>query len=85
MFTKELMIFMLKAAAANIEAEHKNLSALDAATGDGDHGTTILRTMRAVVFTADSAADKSMKDLLKDIAMKTMMVGFMITKDICKH
>ena len=73
MFTKELMAAMLKAAAARIEAEHENLSALDAATGDGDHGTTILRTMKAVEAVADESSGMSLAGLLKGVAMKVMM------------
>lgn len=73
MFTKETMAAMLKAAAANIDAEHENLSALDAATGDGDHGTTILRTMKAVEKVADGAADMTLSALIKAVAMKVMM------------
>ena len=73
MFTKKLMASMLKVAAAQIEAEHENLSALDAATGDGDHGTTILRTMKAIVGAVNEAENKSMGALLNGVAMKVMM------------
>jgi dihydroxyacetone kinase-like protein len=73
MFTKETMAAMLKAAAANIEAEHENLTALDAATGDGDHGTTILRTMKAVEASVDASGEMPLNDMLKDVAMKVMM------------
>jgi len=73
MFTKEMMIALLKAASADIDSEHENLSALDAATGDGDHGVTINRTMKAVNIAVEDADDKSMAELLKDVAMKVMM------------
>lgn len=73
MFTKKTMATMLKAAAANIEAEHENLSALDAATGDGDHGTTILRTMNALKAAVDEAGEMTLQEMLKDISMKVMM------------
>jgi dihydroxyacetone kinase-like protein len=73
MLPKETLAAMLKQAAANIAAEHENLSALDAATGDGDHGVTINRTMKAAALAVDEAADKSMADLIKNVAMKIMM------------
>ena len=73
MFTKDTMAAMLMAAASNIEKDHENLSALDAATGDGDHGTTILRTMRAVEKAVSEAADISLQEMLKAVAMNVMM------------
>lgn len=73
MFTKEMMAAMLKAAAALIDAEHENLSALDAATGDGDHGVTINRTMKAVDAAVNEAGTMSLNEMLKDVAMKVMM------------
>ena len=39
---------MLQSAVGQIRTHHEMLSRLDAAVGDGDHGTTILRTMDAV-------------------------------------
>ena len=72
-FTKSTFAVMLKRAAANIEKEHENLSKLDAATGDGDHGITINRTMQAVVAALDENGDKSLADLMKTVAMKAMM------------
>lgn len=72
-FTKQTFIAMLKAAAAQIDANHEKLSALDAATGDGDHGVTINRTMKAAALAVDESADQSMGDLLKNVAMKIMM------------
>lgn len=73
MFTKDTMAAMLMAAASNIEKEHENLSALDAATGDGDHGTTILRTMKAVQTAIGEAGEMTLVEMLKDVAMKIMM------------
>ena len=51
---------MLLAATGKIRENHEHLSALDSATGDGDHGTTILRTMEAV---AKAIADNTGTDL----------------------
>jgi len=72
-FDKATLIRMLKRAEANIEAEHEALSQLDALTGDGDHGITIQRTMKAVGLALDEGADKPLADLLKAVAMKVMM------------
>ena len=72
-FDKATLIRMLKRAEANIEAEHEALSQLDALTGDGDHGITIQRTMKAVGLALDEGADKPLADLLKAVAMKVMI------------
>jgi dihydroxyacetone kinase-like protein len=50
---------MMKAAAARIRAEQKQLSELDSVAGDGDHGATMLRVVDCLerVFTLDSTLD----------------------------
>lgn len=74
MMTQELLATMLRAAHQQIDAEHANLSILDAATGDGDHGTTILRTTKAIVAMLDSVETfASLQAMIKDVAMKVMM------------
>ena len=72
-FDKATLIQMLKQAQANIDTAHETLSKLDAITGDGDHGITIQRTMKAVGLALDEGADKPLADLLKSVAMKVMM------------
>ena len=72
-FDKSTFIRMLNQAQANIDTEHETLSKLDAITGDGDHGITIQRTMKAVGQALDEGADKPLGDLLKAVAMKIMM------------
>ncbi|NQV34238.1 MAG: dihydroxyacetone kinase subunit L [Phycisphaeraceae bacterium] len=72
-FDKSTFIQMLNQAQANIDAEHDALSKLDAITGDGDHGITIQRTMKAVGQALADGADKPLADLLKAVAMKVMM------------
>jgi len=62
---------MLKAAAEQIRAHHEMLSRLDSAIGDGDHGSTILRTMEAVERTAAEGAS-SMQELLSKVAWAVM-------------
>ena len=43
--TKDDFARMIAGAVASIRAQHAMLSELDCATGDGDHGTTMLRTV----------------------------------------
>ncbi len=63
---------MLQSAVGQIRLNHELLSRLDAAVGDGDHGTTILRTMEAVdkVITNNSGTD--LKALFATIAWAVM-------------
>ncbi len=72
-FDKSTFIRMLNQAQANIDTEHETLSKLDAITGDGDHGITIQRTMKAVGQALADGAEKPLADLLKSVAMKVMM------------
>ncbi|MDR2346725.1 MAG: dihydroxyacetone kinase subunit L [Planctomycetaceae bacterium] len=48
-FTKHLLQQMLSAALEIIKSNAEELNRLDAATGDGDHGTAILTAMKAAV------------------------------------
>ena len=69
-FTKDLLIKALKGALAAVEANFDYLNKLDAATGDGDHGTAILSTMKAAVESAE--APGSLSDTLSNVAMGVM-------------
>ena len=66
------VINMISAAAAKISENHVMLSKLDSATGDGDHGTTMLRSMKAVQETVKSNLNESTKDLLYKIGWGIM-------------
>lgn len=55
-FTTDLLKKMLAAALTKIEANFDYLNELDSATGDGDHGTAILSSMKAAVAASDAAA-----------------------------
>lgn len=56
----------LPALAARFIAEEEHLNRLDAATGDGDHGSTMSRGMSAAAAAAGNlAAEASDRDLLK--------------------
>lgn len=59
---------MLTAAAEQIRANHEMLSRLDSAVGDGDHGTTMLRTMDAVTKAVSESPGASLKDLFSSVA-----------------
>lgn len=63
---------MLNAAVDRIRQNHEMLSRLDAAIGDGDHGTTILRTMEAVAQTVGATPGSDLKNLLSKVAWEVM-------------
>lgn len=63
---------MLLAAVGQIRANHEVLSRLDSAVGDGDHGTTILRTMEAVANAIDGHPGTDLKELLAKAAWDVM-------------
>jgi hypothetical protein len=64
-FTKTQFAAMLKAAAAKIAEEHESLSALDAATGDGDHGVTITVRCRLLMQPLTRILTNRLASLLK--------------------
>lgn len=63
---------MLLSAVDQIRENHEMLSRLDAATGDGDHGTTILRTMEAVAKSINDNPGASLADLFSKIGWDVM-------------
>lgn len=63
---------MLNHAAAQIASAHEHLSKLDSAVGDGDHGTTILRTMEAASRTAAEQNGGDLRALFSAIAWAVM-------------
>jgi dihydroxyacetone kinase-like protein len=63
---------MLEAAVTQIRTHHERLSLLDAAVGDGDHGTTILRCMEAVTNAIQASNGTDLKSLLSTIAWNVM-------------
>ena len=66
------VINMILVAVAKIRENHEMLSKLDSATGDGDHGTTMLRTVKAVEDTINANPDEILKDLLYKIGWAIM-------------
>ena len=65
---------MLNAAVEKIRDTHEELSKLDAAIGDGDHGTTMLRVMNSVSESLQDADGSDLKDLLYKIGWAVMCV-----------
>jgi phosphoenolpyruvate---glycerone phosphotransferase subunit DhaL len=63
---------MLLAAAGKIRQNHEMLSRLDSAVGDGDHGTTLLRTMEAVASTVSDYRGTDLGELLGKVAWAVM-------------
>jgi dihydroxyacetone kinase-like protein len=70
LFTKTLLQNMLQAALAVIENQLAMLNQLDAATGDGDHGTAILSAMKAAVAAAQK--EGTLKATLEAIGWDVM-------------
>ncbi len=68
------IVSMFDAASKKIRENIKELSALDAATGDGDHGTTMGRAMDAVAKAISDSAGSDLKTLLYNIGWGTMCI-----------
>jgi len=69
-FTKTLLQKMLQAALSSVENQRAMLNQLDAATGDGDHGTAILSAMKAA--TAATLKEGTLKTTLETIGWDVM-------------
>lgn len=63
---------MCQSAVGQIRANHEMLSRLDAAVGDGDHGTTILRAMEAMASAVAANTGTDLKELLAKIGWDIM-------------
>jgi phosphoenolpyruvate---glycerone phosphotransferase subunit DhaL len=64
---------MLSAAAAAIIAHAEELTALDSAIGDADHGINMKRGMEAVLAEWPKLAGKPLPDVLKAVGMQLVM------------
>jgi dihydroxyacetone kinase-like protein len=71
--TKAQFVEMLHRSERIIDEHHVALSELDGELGDGDHGVTMLRTMRAATTALDEAFDQPFAALLNSVAMRVMM------------
>jgi len=70
LFTKTLLQEMLQAALSAVEDQLAMLNQLDAATGDGDHGTAILAAMKAAASAAQN--EGTLKEILEKIGWDIM-------------
>jgi dihydroxyacetone kinase-like protein len=64
---------LVAAVASHIIAHHDELTALDSAIGDGDHGHTMKRGFEAVLQDVDALAAMKLPDLLKAVGTKLVM------------
>lgn len=60
---------MVRAMYVVVEENHKELTKLDSAIGDGDHGTNMRRGFQAVLDSLGNASPDSPSDALKTVAM----------------
>jgi phosphoenolpyruvate---glycerone phosphotransferase subunit DhaL len=64
---------LVRALAASVIEHADELTSLDQAIGDGDHGLNMKRGFEAVIATLPGLADKSLPDMLKAIGMTLVM------------
>ncbi len=69
MSATEKTIEMIRAMAATVEENHRELTKLDSAIGDGDHGTNLRRGFEAVLEKLGDSPPNSPADILKSSAM----------------
>ena len=69
---KKDVINMILGAVEKIKDNHELLSKLDSAIGDGDHGTTMLRSVKAIQEAIDANPDEKIKELLYKIGWAIM-------------
>ncbi len=69
MSATEKTIEMVRAMAAVVEESHRELTKLDSAIGDGDHGTNMRRGFEAVLEKLGESPPNSPSDVLKSVAM----------------
>jgi phosphoenolpyruvate---glycerone phosphotransferase subunit DhaL len=64
---------LVRALAASMIEHAEELTSLDQAIGDGDHGLNMKRGFEAVIATLPGLADKSLPEMLKSIGMTLVM------------
>jgi len=68
----DMLCRIMSSAVGKIRENHEELTKLDSAIGDGDHGTTMLRSMESVDTTISEASGGDIKGLLYDIGWNIM-------------
>jgi dihydroxyacetone kinase-like protein len=71
--TADLIARLIDAAAATVAKHADELTALDQAIGDGDHGLNMRRGFEAVLAERDATAAKPLPEALKAIGMTLVM------------
>ena len=66
------VVRMIRGAASEIRANREHLSKLDSATGDGDHGTAMLRAMEAAEKAVADARPPAIAPMLEAVAWGIM-------------
>jgi len=69
MFTSEQALAWVKATAGVVQQHAQELTRLDAAIGDGDHGTNMARGFRNVLERLDGLSEPDMGSLFKAVSM----------------
>jgi dihydroxyacetone kinase-like protein len=69
MFSGEQAVEWIRRSAAVVEENSEMLTRLDAAIGDGDHGTNMARGFRAVLVRLEGLADKDFSSLFRAVGM----------------
>jgi dihydroxyacetone kinase-like protein len=70
---REVREKLVRALAESMIAHAEELTSLDQAIGDGDHGLNMKRGFEAVLATLPGLADKSLPEMLKAIGMTLVM------------
>ena len=66
------LVAMWQTATATIIENERILTRLDCATGDGDHGVTMVRTIKAILDSVENCEEKDIKKALGDAAWNAM-------------
>lgn len=69
------MVRMLRGAAEKVTTQHEALSRLDAAVGDGDHGTTMRRAMATLAKAVADHRTRDMATMLNEVGWAILSAG----------
>jgi len=69
------MVRMLRGAAEKVATQHERLSQLDAAIGDGDHGTAMRKAMRLLAKAVGGHRSRDLDGMLSEVAWAVLGAG----------
>ena len=69
------MVRMLRGAAEKVTTQHETLSKLDAAIGDGDHGTAMRRAMGCLAKAVADSRSRDLASVLNDVGWAILSAG----------